>query len=669
MSAKPPYVPKPGTQPHVASAPHQTINAPFRISRKILSKEVLPGGSITYHLGAFLPSESPLDNAAPDFIHVSATDIDDHVSYEELERFEHEDFESEVARENDENERRQIKELLQGSFTRGRGRPKKRKGLDSNLVYGGGGALSHANSDDDGESGGTESETSSSEVEGIANDHPLAPVELLLIGGAGKASSSPSRAAALTNTEGKPNLNVRIEIPIRSNQKGAAIPPSILERNKSKVETSIVLDRLKPTSSPKGRPSMGNATSSVIGLSETISGSSRDGRKVTIKSNDDSLFHESDNHKHVPLASLTSQRRTSIESVHAPAPTKTMSAASSGEGQPQQKATYQGRHTPVDEPRAASVYAQNRSAPKTFDAIVISDDEDGEGLYQSPQIPQLKPSIYHETVRVSGKVILASTADKAIKKDGFKLSGHTDFNDEDDILTTRPTPITTNSNHHVAQPLAQHNTPRRHQSLKKSNPAASSPSSHVRVSNQPLAPPALPLSRSSKQLKSSRAFIADTDSEDDLAAGEQLLQELKEKKTKVPETAESLLRRFQTPPLKHLHASSSAPKPLVHKESSKPSAIPKALMKSASTPRKPSMTSPFPSGKPIRRNIPPRTKEIPQTGASKALVPAGESDNDLLTKKRKRDTFFGPRRTARPSDDPEAEWSPSGKAQQTRRLP
>lgn len=129
------------------------------------------GGSVIYRLGALLPSGNSVHNAVTDIIQVSATNIDDYVSYEELERFEHEDFELELARENEANEkseRRQTRDLLHGSFKKARGRPKKHKGLLSPLFYRRGRFLGHADSDDDRDSGETESETSSTDVEGIA---------------------------------------------------------------------------------------------------------------------------------------------------------------------------------------------------------------------------------------------------------------------------------------------------------------------------------------------------------------------------------------------------------------------------------------------------------------------------------------------------------------------
>ena len=176
-------MPKPDTRPQVAPTPHQTINAPFRDSRKILSKEILPGGSITYHLGPCLLSANSADRAAPDVIQVSATSIDDHVSYEELERFEHEEFESELARENEEIEkleRRQTRDLLRGSFKKGRGRPKKHQGLSSPLRLRRGRLLGHGISDVDADSGGSESEISSTDVEGMYSQKSPSYVEFLI---------------------------------------------------------------------------------------------------------------------------------------------------------------------------------------------------------------------------------------------------------------------------------------------------------------------------------------------------------------------------------------------------------------------------------------------------------------------------------------------------------
>lgn len=173
MLAKPPYIPKPDNLPQFASAPNQTINPPFRLARRILSKKVLPGGGINYRLGAFLPSANSVDPALPAVIQVSAEDIDNHVSYEELERFEHEELEAQFTRDQSEDEefkRRQVQQSLQKSLNNGRGRPKKRKGRDNAFVRSEGGLLGSIISDNGRDSTGIDSDSSSSGGEGIPND-------------------------------------------------------------------------------------------------------------------------------------------------------------------------------------------------------------------------------------------------------------------------------------------------------------------------------------------------------------------------------------------------------------------------------------------------------------------------------------------------------------------
>ena len=459
------------------------------------------------------------------------------------------------------------------------------------------------------------------------------------------------------------NIQVRVEIPLRSNEKERTISQTISEVNKLKVKTSIPQNRLEFTESPETRSPKGNATSSIISSSSKISGSSPNGGKVTIRSNEGLLSHEMKICKYHPVASSITQQRTSIQS-STPAITKALSPGSGKEGQSQEKAADRGLQTPVDRPKKVPLSTQILSPPQKFDTIIISDDEgddeQGENLIQSPQIPQTQQSAHHETDQQPGRVIPASIGHKFIKTDIFESTGDTDSNDEIDILVSRPAPTTSDSNHNFAQPIVQDNLPSRQQSLKISNSTAASPLSSLGLSDQPFAPAILPSSHSSKHPKSSPAVIPDTDSEDDLAVGEQLLDEFKGNSKKVTETADSLLRRFQKQPSKQLHPPSSPPKSLVHKESSKSSTKYKALMIPSSTRRKPSMTSPFPSGKPIRRNIPPRIEEKPQSFATKALILPGDSENDSSTKKRKRDKLVGSWRTVRPFDDPEAEWSPKG---------
>jgi hypothetical protein len=173
--AKPPYIPKPDNLPPLAPAPNQTINPPFRLARRILSKEALPGGGINYRLGAFLPGAGPVDQAFPEVIQVSAEEIDSHVSYEELERFEHAEFEAQFLRDHSEDEEFEHRQIHKSrrSLKKGRGRPKKRKGQDDPFIRSGGGLLGNIISNHDQDSPGIESDTSSSAGEGIPYDPPL----------------------------------------------------------------------------------------------------------------------------------------------------------------------------------------------------------------------------------------------------------------------------------------------------------------------------------------------------------------------------------------------------------------------------------------------------------------------------------------------------------------
>lgn len=175
VSAKPPYRSNLNA-PQVALTPHQTINPPFRPSRKILSKEELSGGSIVYRLGPFLPHGTLANHGFPEVIQVSATEIDDHVSHQELERFEHADFELHVAREIEADqafENRQMQALLRRSLGRGRGRPRKHTGAGAALVHRERGMLGNIYSVNHQESDGSTSDTSTSEDEGTANNDAI----------------------------------------------------------------------------------------------------------------------------------------------------------------------------------------------------------------------------------------------------------------------------------------------------------------------------------------------------------------------------------------------------------------------------------------------------------------------------------------------------------------
>lgn len=475
---------------------------------------------------------------------------------------------------------------------------------------------------------------------------------------AGKAGSNASNAFDITNTEGRRSLQFRVEIPVPSNDKKKMISPSIFKRSERNVETSILLGRPKPNSSSEERASANNSTSSIIGPSNSILRSFPDKGRAIIKSNNDSLSQTSKTLEHVPTALSNTQSRTGFIIVPQPANSKTMSSPHDKEGRTQEKATYEGRQTAVDGLRVVLPFAHQQSAPISVGTKAISDlgddDEDGEDLLRKFQSPQSKRSTHCDIVYTCGKIILATIDHKATTKNDVESTGGTDFDDEDEILAT--TPAAPHSNYHRAQSRTQRNTQRRRQLLTTSNCTTTPFPDYLQVSDSPLALSALPSSKSSKPQKSP-AYVSDTDSEDHLAADEQLLQDLRGGKTKVTEAAKSLLRRFQSQPSENSRPSSPPLKPLVHKETSVPSTKSKNHIKPAPTHRQTSMTSPFPIGKTIRRNTGPRSKEIPDTSASKTLAPPveSESESDFLSKKRKRNTFARTPRIAPRSDDPEAE--------------
>ena len=480
---------------------------------------------------------------------------------------------------------------------------------------------------------------------------------------AGPARSNHLRTIASKTTDGRRFEQVRVEIPIRSNEKERAVSKAVVGGNRPKLGTSLVQSRLAFTGGTKERSPKGNATSSIIGISRSISGSSRDGGKVAIKSNKGFSSHEPKNDKPNSVSSSTVKQKINIESVTST--TKTVRTGSYQQRPSRPKAEDRERQTPVDQPKLAPVHARTYFPPKILDPIVISDGEgndgDGEDFVSPPQKPQSRRSTHQETDARLETVIPASPGPKSIKKDNYKYASDVDTDEEVDILLSRFAPTTTNLNPPASRPPVRHDSPHHHQSLKSLKPPATSQLSNDGLPHQAPATPSLPSSIPSKHPKSSSAFIPDTDSEDDLVASEQLLREFEGEKSRATDTADSLLGRFQNQPLKHTDPPSSSLKSSVHKDSSKSnksSTIHKYLMSPSSKHGRLSMTSPFPSGKPIRCSLPPTTKGRPQTDGTKLLVPPGESENDSSTKKRKRNKHVGQWRTVRSSNDPEAEWSP-----------
>ena len=455
---------------------------------------------------------------------------------------------------------------------------------------------------------------------------------------------------------GKRSVQVRVEIPVRATEKAKTVSLSVVERNKPRVVTSVVQNRLELVDSSEQRSPKGNATSSIVGSSRGVSESTRAGGMVTVKVNEDFSYRETKRYKHDPVASSTNQQKISNASV-TPTTIKVVTPASLKERQSPPEATHRGRQTPVDQPGIGPVYVPKFSPPKLLNPIVISDeegdDEDGKDFVSSTKIPRSTRSASHDAGVRPEKPVPILTDPKPSKKDHHEYTDDADSDEDADYLLRRFAPATRNTDPPALQSFPQHDSPHRHQSSKLSKPTADSHLSDDELQDQSHAPSALSSFDCSKHPKFSD-FIPDTDSEDDLAAGEQLLKEFEGEKTRATETADSLLRRFQKQPVEHADPPPSSPQPLPRKRPSKP----KYLTSPSSKHHRPSMTAPFPAGKSIRRSIPPGAKGNHQTGATKAVVPLDESENDSSTKKRKRDIYVKRRPLIRPSSDPEAEWSP-----------
>lgn len=100
---------------------------PHLPARRILSKRTLSGGSISFLLSTL---SSLYDSSNPDIIEVSAEVIGDYVAWEDLQAFEHDEFEKEMAQKLDnkkEYEKPELTQLMGATVKRVKGRLKKNK--------------------------------------------------------------------------------------------------------------------------------------------------------------------------------------------------------------------------------------------------------------------------------------------------------------------------------------------------------------------------------------------------------------------------------------------------------------------------------------------------------------------------------------------------------------
>lgn len=446
-----------------------------------------------------------------------------------------------------------------------------------------------------------------------------------------------SEISGYKNTGGKRNLQIRIEIPILTPEQKTKVPRSIFDGKKLKSQTNVKRGHPKSANHPNERQSTRVTSTPVIGPSTIVSRSisDEDEESIFIRSHRSSHRPEKLQPKSIPLP--TTQQRLSQSSLAHPAKIQLSRSSSSRENRLDRKVISQRRQAPANKPGIKSASFHRPSGLTKYDTIVMSDDDGDEGSrhsLQQPQSPKSERSVDDEKVFASGKVIHASPIHKLANIKVIDLTTDVDSNDEDDILASDPTlPIvkpdrrleSSLTQHNIpsrrrrASPLAQHNIPsRRVLPPKTLTSSIATSTKSIQVSqNLSVAPPALLPSTSSQELQTFRSSIPDTDSEDDLAADQQLLRELagaKKLTTKAAgDTAESILQRFQSKPLQQQHLSSSSsssppnpnPKPPAQPEPSKklPADDSLSSRKTAASPyKKPSMTLPFPPGKLVRRS-------------------------------------------------------------------
>lgn len=100
---------------------------PHLPARRILSKRTLSGGSISFLLGTL---SSLYDSSNPDIIEVSAEVVGDYVAWEDLQAFEHDEFEKEMVQKLDnkkEYEKPELTQMMGATVKRVKGRLRKNK--------------------------------------------------------------------------------------------------------------------------------------------------------------------------------------------------------------------------------------------------------------------------------------------------------------------------------------------------------------------------------------------------------------------------------------------------------------------------------------------------------------------------------------------------------------
>jgi hypothetical protein len=446
---------------------------------------------------------------------------------------------------------------------------------------------------------------------------------------------------------------IRIEIPSPSNIKRETLTGPVIAGENVKAKAKDSLAPLKPLGKLRGRPPKAK---SVICVSMSPLSPTQASGNATIHPDDSSISQQSKFLMPNPKASLITQRRKGNFSVFIPNTVHSETAKGKDEAVFKGAASKEGQNL-SENLRSTSKLSYNYSAPAFVQSTHESngepiDKEDGGGLLRQLQLLR---STYRGTARASGNIVQPAMAKKGRIRNVSETVGEAYSNSDDDILDHYLPRVAFNSKLDGTRLCS---VQRRRESVRHSSSTPGPSADNRRLSNDLRSASALPPRKFSKHPKSSPASFLDIESEDDLAAGQQLLRKFQGQRHKSAESAETILQQFKPISLKQPSSTSSPPKSWGYQGPSTLAAKLPIPTKSASARRKSSMTSPFPPGKSIQRSSAFRSKDFSNSRASKSHLLPAENDDRFSPQKKKRVTYTHSPRNATGGNDPDADWRP-----------
>lgn len=463
------------------------------------------------------------------------------------------------------------------------------------------------------------------------------------------------QAGSFTNLRKTHKPQIRIEIPTPSDRKKETLPGPFVEGGNVKAKLKDFLGPPKTLGRPRGRPPK---PKSVFGASTSPPSSTPNQGKATIHPNDSFVPETSKVLIPTPKASLITQRRKSNFSVFIPDPIHSEKKNS------KDRAVFRGvasasSQNVIENLQSTSNISYHSNVPRLLKSTPdidgeINDQADGGDLLLQLQLLR---SARRGTARASGTVVMPVTTNKGRIRYVSESVGEEYSNSDDDVLGSHPPPVPLNSKLDGAQPCGQANSQRPRPSVGYSSSTPDPSSVNLRLSNNPRSDSTLSSRKFSKLSESPSASFLNIESEDDLAAGEQLLRKFQGQRLKSAESAETLLQQFKPKSSKQPQSTSPRPLSLVYPQPRNLLAKFPTPIKSASA-RKSSMTLPFPSGKSVQRRSAFRPKNPSNSRASKSHLLPAEDDDRFSSQKRMRSTYTRSPANATGGNDPDAEWRP-----------